>query len=490
MGQMLRPWKTIISISLTSDKSVYRQIADGIINEIKKGRLKPGTPLPGTRQLAADLDVNRKTVVLAYEDLTAEGWLTSAYKKGTFVSEKLPHDVVVYRNKSKQVTPGFDFKLPDMYGDPFIQNSKNMIVFDDGLPDVRLAPMDELIRAYKRIFQQNTRWRMMGYGNEKGSERIRKAIADMLVHDRGLNAETEKICITRGSQMALYLTANVLLKKGDNVAIEDPGYAPAWRTFTQFGARLIPVKVDDEGICVEALEKLCNRKKIKAVYVTPHHQFPTTVSMKIDRRLKLIELSNRFGFAIIEDDYDHEFHFNSKSLLPLASHEGAQNVIYISSLSKIVAPAVRIGYVMGPQIFIDSIASLRKIIDVQGDSVMEHAVAELMEEGAIRKHARRAYNIYKERRQYMDEMLTYYLGEKVTFKKPEGGLAYWIELKKKQDTSVLSSLLYAKGVSVIPTKLFSFEGNVLNSLRLGYASLTNDELEAGIKILNKTLSLL
>lgn len=488
MVQKLRPWKTVISLNFDCERPVYRQIADGIIEEIKRGRLVPGTPLPGTRQLAEDLEVNRKTIILAFDELLAEGWLVSVSKRGTFVSEKLPLQTTLYRHKKQTpAAPNFAFRQMAMEGAPFKPAGKNLIAFDDGLPDVRLAPMEELVRSYKRIFQQNARWRMMGYGNPKGTETIRTAIAKMLLHDRGLNADKERLCITRGSQMALYLTANTMVEKGDRIAVEDPGYAPAWNTFTQCGAKLVPVRADDEGICIDTLEKVCARSKIKAVYVTPHHQFPTTVSMKIDRRLKLIELSNRFGFAIIEDDYDHEFHFSSKSLLPLASHENAANVIYISSLSKVVAPAVRLGYISGPEAFVNAAASLRKMIDVQGDNVMEHSIAELMEEGAIRKHARRAYKVYEERRENMENKLLEYLGDKVNFRKPSGGLAYWVQLKKQLDTGKLASKLLQQNVSIIPTEPFSFTGKPLNALRLGYASLTAEELERGLKAMQKLL---
>lgn len=488
MGQMLRPWKTILSIEVKSSKAVYQQIAEGIIDEIGRGRLKPGTPLPGTRQLAEDLNVNRKTIVLAYEELLAEGWLTTAYKKGTFVSDKLPQKATAYRSINQPTPePGFSFKKSRQNGDPFIQKVRNTIVFDDGLPDVRLAPMNELVRAYKRIFQQNTRWRMMGYGNPKGTDKIRLAISEMLQHNRGLNADAENICVTRGSQMALYLTAITLTSKGDVIGIEDPGYTPAWNTFLQCGAKLQPLKVDSEGVCIETLEKICSKRKLKAIYLTPHHQFPTTVSLKIDRRLKLIELSNQYGFAIIEDDYDHEFHYSSKSLLPLASHANAGNVIYISSLSKIVAPALRIGYIAGPSTFIDSVAALRKFIDVQGDSVMEYAIAELMQQGDIRKHAHRAYLVYRQRRENMERCLQEHLSDQVTFEKPEGGLAYWITLNKEKDTRQLAERLLRKGVSVIPTEAFSFEGTPLNALRLGYASLTDEELGKGIQLISQTL---
>lgn len=488
MVQKLRPWKTVISLNFDCERPVYRQIADGIIEEIKRGRLVPGTPLPGTRQLAEDLAVNRKTIILAFDELLAEGWLVSVSKKGTFVSEKLPLQATAYRNrKEAPAASGFEFRQVPAEGGPFIPKGKNVITFDDGLPDVRLAPMEELVRSYKRIFQQNARWRMMGYGNPKGTETARTAIAKMLLHDRGLNTDKERLCITRGSQMALYLTANTLVVKGDRIAVEDPGYAPAWDTFTQCGAKLVPIKVDSEGICIDTLEKVCAKTKIKAVYVTPHHQFPTTVSMKIDRRLKLIALSNRFGFAIIEDDYDHEFHFSSKSLLPLASHEHAANVIYISSLSKLVAPAVRLGYIAGPEAFVNAAASLRKMIDVQGDNVMEHAIAELMEDGAIRKHARRAYKVYEERRENMGNKLLEYFGDKVDFRQPSGGLAYWVQLKKQQDTGKLAAKLLQQGVSIIPTEPFSFSGKPLHALRLGYASLTAEELERGLRAMHKLL---
>lgn len=488
MGQMLRPWKTILPIEIESGKAVFKQIAEGIIAEIRKGRLTPGTSLPGTRVLAEDLGLNRKTVVQAYEELLNEGWLSTAYKRGTFVSDTLPQ-VKALRNQPPPVMPEPDFSF---YPFPAVsrlhqEQTGNMIHFNDGLPDVRLAPLDELARAYKRIFQQKARWRMMGYSHEKGDERLRKALAKMLVHDRGLSTCHESICVTRGSQMALYLTAHTLVQKGDYMAMETPGYLPAYETFKRAGATIIPVKVDEQGICPEGLEQAVKKKAFKAVYVTPHHQFPTTVCMGATRRQKLVELSNQYGFAIIEDDYDHEFHFGAKGLLPLASHDGARNVIYISSLSKLVAPSVRIGYISGPRAFIDAVAGLRAIIDRQGDTVMESAVAELMEEGAITKHARKAWEIYKERRGLMEKLLRTHLADVATFKKPEGGLAFWVQFKAPVDTVQLAAALQKKGVAIQPTECFSFNGDKLHALRLGYASLNEKELAEGVAILASVL---
>jgi GntR family transcriptional regulator/MocR family aminotransferase len=487
--QMLRPWKTILTIDLENGKTVYQQIADGIIAEIRKGRLKPGMPLPGSRILAEDLGVNRKTIVTAYTELIDEGWLNTAYKKGTFVAVTLPEvQPAKYRAKDevKKQAKRFGFTRHTEVHNA-VAAKHQTIIFDDGLPDVHLAPLDEVARVYKRIFQQKTRWKMMGYSNEKGEERLRAALCTMLQHDRGLNAGTEHICVTRGSQMALYLTAHTLVQRGDVVAIETPGYLPAYKAFEAAGAVLHTVKVDEQGICLEGLEDLCKRKPVKAIYVTPHHQFPTTVSMKIDRRLQLIALSNQYGFAIVEDDYDHEYHFGIRSLLPLASMENAGNIIYISSLSKLIAPAVRIGYVSGPEPFINSLAALRAIIDRQGDPVMELAIAELMEDGAIHKHARKALSVYRQRRLHMNTQLQKHLNGVIDYEMPEGGLAYWIRFRKQTDTLQLSGKLISKGVQVMPTERFSFDGQPSNALRLGYASLTESRLAEGIGIIAAAL---
>lgn len=489
MGQMLRPWKTILNLEIGTDKAVFQQIADGLISEIIKGRLKPGMSLPGSRILADDIGVNRKTVVLAYEQLIAEGWLVAFYKKGTFVSERLPKQKQRRKQRNEDSISSiknFSFTAYDEGLPMNIPGDVPLIVFNDGLPDVKLAPLDELARAYKRIFQQKARWRMLSYANERGEERLRTAVLMMLSMDRALNFNVNQICITRGSQMALYLTAQVLVKPGDFVAIENPGYKPAFDVFKRAGAIMLPVGLDEQGIDVQHLERLCKRQPIKAVYVTPHHQFPTTRSMKADRRLQLLNLSNQYGFAIVEDDYDHDYHFGSRSLQPLASYVNAGNVIYISSLSKLIAPAVRVGYVAGPERFIDSLAALRMTIDRQGDPVMENAVAELMEEGLVNKHARRALGIYRERRAMMAHYLDLYLKALADYELPEGGLAFWLVFKKAVNTAQLEEELLKNGVQVISTERFSFDEQPLNALRLGYASLEAEEMERGIRWIAST----
>lgn len=470
---MLRPWQFEIHLDKKSNKALYLQIADAIINAIKSGKLTSGNALPGSRQLAGLLGVNRNTVIEALDVLIAEGWLITVDRKGTFIADILPETDFKKKTETKaNIT---------------VESPKPHLVFDDGLPDSRLAPMNDLARAYREIFNRKSRWQIMGYSNELGNVEFRKAIVQMLNFKRGMNVSLDEICITRGSQMAMYLAAHCLLSKGDYIMIENPGYKPAWEAFENAGASLLPVNITQDGLDLEEVENhLKNNKAIKAIYVTPHHQFPTTVTMSLKKRLKLIELSNQYEFTIIEDDYDNEFHFGQRPILPISSYSNAKNFIYIGTLSKIVAPALRIGYLATSIQNIEKIAQHRKIIDVQGDNIMEEAVLNLINEGKIKRHLKKTNLIYKAKRDHFESLCNLHLKDKITFSKPEGGLAFWIVPKSEIDLPKVCDELLKKGIKIMSPKKFSF-GNPASGLRLGYASLTEEQMEEGILALSKYL---
>ena len=470
---MLRPWQFEIHLDKKSDKALYLQIADAIILAIKSGKLTSGNALPGSRQLAGLLNVNRNTVIEALDVLMAEGWLVTVDRKGTFIAEILPEVILHPQNTNPNTIA--------------IEEIKPHLIFDDGLPDSRLAPMNDLARAYREIFNRKSRWQIMGYSNELGTTEFRKAIVQMLNFKRGMNVSIDQICITRGSQMAMYLASHCLMSKGDFVMVENPGYKPAWEAFENAGAALLSVNVTDDGLDLNEVEShLKKYPNIKAIYVTPHHQFPTTVTMSLKKRLKLIELSNQYGFTIIEDDYDHEFHFGQRPILPISSYMDAKNFVYIGTLSKIVAPALRIGYVASSADNIKKIAQHRKIIDVQGDNIMEEAVLNLINEGKIKRHLKKTNLIYKAKRDYFESLCLQYLKDKVAFVKPEGGLAFWLVPLKTTDTQHVCEELLKKGIQVMSPEKFSF-GQPVSGFRLGYASLTEQQLEDGIIALSKLL---
>ncbi|RZK78204.1 MAG: PLP-dependent aminotransferase family protein [Pedobacter sp.] len=470
---MLRPWELLIKIDVNCERAVYIQIADSIISAIKGGKLQGGDPLPGSRQLATQLKLNRNTIVDALDILLAEGWLIAKERRGTFVSEKLPGF------KSVDLSPALPITSPiEVIAD---------IIFDDGVPDTRIAPINELARAYRQIFNRKGKWQMMGYVEGRGDSDFLNAIVHMLNYKRGMRLTAEDVYITRGSQMAMYLTAHCLLKTGDQVVVENPGYTPAWQAFESAGASLLPVNVDQEGLVITELRVLLStQKNIKAIYITPHHQFPTTVTLSLGRRLELVALSNEFGFTIIEDDYDNEFHFGQRPVYPVSSFDDIQNYVYVGTMSKIVAPALRLGFMAAPRDLIAKVSQLRKIIDAQGDNMMEQAVLELINDGQIKRHLRKATLIYKAKRDYFDGLIRKHLIEKVNYKKPEGGLAFWLEPKEPVDLQNIAKALLEKGIQIMPPDRFS-HGKPVNGIRLGYASLTESQLESGIIELSKYL---
>jgi GntR family transcriptional regulator/MocR family aminotransferase len=473
---MIRPWKLEFEIDKKLEKAVYLQIADTIITDIRSGRLKTGDALPGSRNMALMLKINRNTVVEAYQVLINEEWVISKERKGIFVSDQLP--ILQERLSTGKIeTEENSSVFP-----------KAIINFDDGHPDSKIAPVTELARAYRQIFSRKAKWQMMGYGNEHGDIEFRKAISQMLNHQRGMHINENEISITRGSQMAMFLTAQSLLKLGDQVIVEDPGYKPAWKAFEYAGAELLPVAVDKDGISIKELEKLLiENKNIKAIYITPHRQYPTTVTLSLARRLELIELSNKHGITIIEDDYDNEFHFGYRPILPVSSFPELNSYVYVGTLSKVVAPALRIGYlVCKDQNLIQKVGDLRKIIDVQGDVIMEQAVLQLIKDGAVKKHIKKATVHYKNKRDLVHDLLKKYLKEITDYIVPEGGLAFWIVPKIELDWDLFTASLLEKSINIIHPKQYSYD-NIINGFRLSYGSLSEEQLEDSIKIMADVL---
>lgn len=243
--------------------------------------------------------------------------------------------------------------------------------------------------------------------------------------------------------------------------------------------------LDQNGINVNELEALCKKYPISAIYVTPHHQFPTTVMMTAERRLKLLMLAEQYDFVIVEDDYDHEFHFHHHPVFPLASSNHAGRVIYVGSLSKVLAPGLRVGYLVASKEIINQCASEVMLIDRQGNSVTELAVAALLESGEIKRHIRRTLKVYNERRNVLIDLLRNELGEFINFDSPNGGLAIWLRLNDGIEISKLVQNALLEKVKILPGSLFCESQHHINGIRLGFGSLNTNELTTGIHRLQR-----
>jgi GntR family transcriptional regulator/MocR family aminotransferase len=363
---------------------------------------------------------------------------------------------------------------------------KGALVMSGGVPDLRLLPIVEIARAYRRALRRHAR-ALLAYGDPRGEPRLRAAIAGMLAQSRALPIGADDVLVTRGSQMALDLVARTLLSPGDVVAVEALGYPPAWQALSQTGAELMAVPVDDDGIDVDALEKLARRRALRAVYLTPHHQYPSTVTLTAARRLALLDLARRQRFAIIEDDYDHEFHYEWHPVEPLASADSSGLVVYIGTLSKILAPGLRLGYVVAPRRLLDHVAVRRLYVDRQGDHVTEHAIAELVEDGELGRHARRMRRVYMRRRDALVAALRDKLGAALSFDVPPGGMALWARVARGIDADAWTERARAKKLVVHPGRQFAFDRRSRPYLRLGFAALDETELKDAVKRLASAL---
>jgi GntR family transcriptional regulator/MocR family aminotransferase len=287
--------------------------------------------------------------------------------------------------------------------------------------------------------------------------------------------------------MAMYLLSLVLFSKGDTIIVGDTNYYYADHVFLLAGMQLARVKVDDFGIDVDAIEKLCRRKKIKALYITSHHHYPTTVTLSAARRIKLLSLAEKYGFIIIEDDYDYDFHYLSSPLLPLVSADTKGMVVYIGTLSKTIAPAIRTGYIIAPQNLILELARVRQLIDTQGDPIMELALVEMFEEGHIKRHMKKAQLIYHKRRDFLCGLLKEKLPDIIDFKIPDGGLAIWAKFHKSVPLPPLTEKLRAQGLILSNGLIHNTPAQSMNATRMGFGWMNEIETEESVDMLVKAI---
>jgi GntR family transcriptional regulator/MocR family aminotransferase len=468
------------------------QITNAIIRNIRRGQLRSGLKLPSSRELSIALKIHRKTLQTAYDELMAQGWVEIISRKGTFIVKNLPEIKPVKIPFSPTLS-----HFPDRSAFPI--DEKNLIVFpvsdqqnsgnlilDDGLPDIRLAPTGLLMKEYRSMFKLNAFKKYYNYGSPKGPAYLLETLAVFLSETRGLSITEENILITKGAQMGIYLTSKLLLKPGDNVIVGEPGYFAAALTFRQAGAVINKVPVDDFGIDVNSIEALCKKKDIRFLYVIPHHHFPTTVTLVPERRIKLLELAARYKFAIIEDDYDYDFHYNSSPVLPMASLDHNGNTIYIGTLTKTFVPAIRLGFLVAPENFINAVSNIRRSIDWQGDSMMEVAIGRLYKDGTIERHIKRSVKLYRERRDYFCTKLKDNLGERITFNIPDGGMAVWTKFNDV-DLKLVAAKAAKNGLNMSNTTIYNTKYKDYNSTRFGFASLNLKEQDKAIEILKNSM---
>jgi GntR family transcriptional regulator/MocR family aminotransferase len=468
-----------------AEEPLFLQIARRIADDIQRRVLAPGARLPGSRELSRSLGVHRNTALAALAELTAQGWIETQPRRGTFVSQNFP-ETSKRRFIKPAAQPRAVLDLPaSPPPEPFPAFGSDVLPLVGGTPDYRLLPTAELSRAYRRALGRSPR--LLAYGSELGEPRLRQVLASHLRETRGVVADADGLMVTRGSQMALFLLGRALARPDRVIAVEGYGYRPCWEAWQLSGARLVGLPVDAQGLSIEALSQLLSRERVAAVYTTPHHQYPTTVTLSAPRRLQLLELARRHGFVVVEDDYDHEHHYDGRSVLPLASVD-PDVVAYVGTLSKILAPGLRIGYLAARPEIIERAVRVRTYVDRCGDHVVERAIAELMEDDVLGRHVRRVRRQYQARRDALVYELGRQLGGALSFRPPTGGMALWAKVTARGVSSdAWAARALERQVLVHPGRRFRFDGREAGFLRLGFAPVTPEEIRVAVERLARAL---
>ena len=482
---MKREWRFDIAIDRGAATPPFLQIARALADDIRRGRLRPGDRLPGSRDLAASARVHRNTVLAAYDELVAQGWLEAAHGRGTFVAPTIPEfrTRALSRAEPARGDPprraGFPLPAgPEVYRPPLLP--RGTLNLTNGAPDTRLIPARAIGRAMRRVLARRA-GPLLAYGDPEGHPALREALAALLAETRALPIGANDVVVTHGSQMALTLVARALLAPGDIVAVESLGYRPAWEAFRGVGARIVAVPIDGDGLDVEALAAVHERTPIRAVYLTPHHQYPTTVTLTAARRLKVLALARRERFAIIEDDYDHEFQYDGRPVLPLASADPARVVVYIGTLSKVLAAGLRLGFVVAAPDVTERITAVRSLIDIQGNHAVEAAIASLIEDGEVQRHAARARRVYAERRNILASAIRRELGEVAEFTIPSGGMAVWVRFTPPVDTELWARRSLERGVWWYTGRRYTIDRRPIPCSRFSFAWLNERELPEAVR---------
>ncbi|GAB3308258.1 aminotransferase-like domain-containing protein [Hymenobacter tenuis] len=486
------PYATLIPLNRHAVTSLSQQLTTGLIQLMQQGLLAAGTPLPGTRTLARLLAVHRQTVVVAFDELEAQGWIAQRASKPAVVSPGLP--MVAPRpflaEAARRMAPRAAFAYPKSHHPSSLPSTGKALPLSlSSSPDSRLAPLAALARTYRALCLQPGHRHLLGYADEaNGSLLLRQQLAQHLHATRGLPARAENVLITRGGTMSLYLLAQLLLGPGDTVVVGQRSYHGADRAFAAQGADLHRVAVDGQGLCIAELAALCQQQPVRLVYVTPHHHYPTTVTLSAERRVQLLQLAARNDFIILEDDYDYDFHYDGAPILPLASTDRAGRVLYMGSLSKVLAPAFRVGYVVAPADLIEELGHRRRRLDRQGDTVLERSIAALFADGDMGAHLKRARRTYHQRRDLFCGLLRERLSAWFSFEPPTGGLAVWGRFADHVDLPELSRRCRHQGLALSDGRRYQTATEPQPShLRLGFAALDRDELTQSVHILEHTL---
>ena len=481
----------VISLDRTAPLPLYQQLAAALRLAVLQGRLQSHQQLPSSRRLAQSLAVSRSTVTQSYDQLLSEGYFEARGGSGTFVCAQLPDDylhlagVEPPRSQPAALTQLSRLGTHLLSDTPLrVSDPDEAISFRVSSPDIGQFPLQLWRRLLSRHCQKPSA--QLNYSRDAlGYQPLRAAIADYLRRSRAVQCSLEQVIIVNGSQQGLDLMARLTLDPGDWVAVEDPGYLGARRCFSSYGAQLQAIAVDAAGLAVNTLRHY--DQPFKLLYVTPSHQFPTGATLSLSRRLALLQWAQQTATLILEDDYDSEYRYGDRPIPALQGLDQNSTVIYTGTFSKILFPALRIGYLVVPKPWIPLVHRAKWLCDRQSPTLEQCALTDCLTEGHFERHIRRMRHLYNQRRQVLVDALKHGLGSRVTILGENAGIHLMAKIETDLSDEQLIQKAAAAGVGLISAQGYYLNTPKTGEFIFGYAQLNETQIVAGIRALSQIL---
>ena len=481
-----------IEIDGSSSVPLYQQLYEGIRDAILRGSVAAGTRLPATRTLAADLGVSRNTVLIAFDQLLAEGYVEGKIGSGTYVSRDLPEKPLqslrtTFQKKSAaKEKPRLARRAAQFTAVPIEASwvRHDVRPFQPGLTALDAFPFKTWSRLVARHWRRSPT-HLLSYGDPAGYRPLREAIAAYLGPARGVRCTADQVILTGGGQRGMNLVVQVLLDKDDAAWLEDPGHLNARQALMSMAVRVVPVPVDVQGLDVAAGIQRCANARV--AFVTPSHQYPVGVTLSLPRRLELIEWARQSGAWIVEDDWGSEFRYGGRPQIALQGLDRHRRVIYLGSFAEVLFPGLRLGYVVVPPELIEPFTAARALLDLLPMSVEQAALKDFIGQGHFNRHLRRMRTLYAEKQNALVKAAERHLSGLLDVQPSEAGthIVGWLPPRVCDVAAAQQCAL--QGVATIALSAYAMEPVRRGGLLLGYCALSTSEIQQGVRKLADAL---